>query len=62
MATLLRDARTGDLDAAMKAGQASGMQSIDQALDRLVQQRRVSAEIAAPLYLDADAADRTNPT
>jgi twitching motility protein PilT len=52
---ILREGRYAGLEGAMKYGQSVGMQTLDHALDRLVQQRRITLEASLPLYADRDA-------
>jgi len=58
VASMIRDGKTSQLAVAMQSGQAVGMQAMDAALERLVQQKRVTYEVAARRYADRENAEK----
>jgi twitching motility protein PilT len=58
IAAMIREGKTRDVASAMQAGRALGMQTLDMALERLVQQRRVTYDVALERYSDRENAEK----
>ena len=58
IAAMIREGKTFQIPSAMQAGQALGMQTSDMALERLVQQKRVTYEDALERYSDREDTDK----
>jgi twitching motility protein PilT len=58
IAALIREGKTLLVASAMQGGQALGMQTLDMALERLVQQRRITYDTALERYSDRENAER----
>jgi twitching motility protein PilT len=55
VSTLIREGKTAQLLNVMQAGQAQGMQTLDAALERLLAQGRISADVAIERAVDREA-------
>jgi twitching motility protein PilT len=58
VAAMIREGKTYQIPSAMQAGQSVGMQTNDMALERLLQQRKITYELAFERYTDRDAAEK----
>jgi twitching motility protein PilT len=58
VAAMIREGKTFQIPSAMQAGQAVGMQTNDMALERLLQQKRITYEAAFDRYSDRENAEK----